>query len=180
MTVSKKSKVNRRWLVENRSKVQERLLALDELAPLVVKSKAIAARALFNMMVGVSFSLWRAVFLIQTDYDLDSEHDHAVELLGILVETNAVGFPQDKQTANWTAGYYINNAAFRLHAMATLRQTKLFLLPATASWLENHMNPRTINSHALDLLDATWEELLNGFDMVLADLRVAIKDEKED
>ncbi|WP_143035667.1 hypothetical protein [Bradyrhizobium sp. Rc2d] len=42
---------------------------------------------------------------------------HAHDILSILLETNAVGFPQDKATLQWMAGYYNNNAILRLSDM---------------------------------------------------------------
>jgi hypothetical protein len=165
-----KSNIDRRWLVENRSKIQARMLELDELSPNVREPYVPGIQSLFNMMIGAVFSLWRAVFLVRTDYDFDKEHNHALVLLGTLIDTNAVNFSQDHKSANWMAGYYINNAVFRLHAIATLTQTKKWLGPDTVKWLRSHMDPKVINSPPFVFPEMIWEDTLKGFDLVLNDL----------
>jgi len=85
----------------------------------------------FATLVSVIFSLWRAVFLIQTERHDDDEMAHAVKLLGILIESNAIGFPQDVATAHWSAGYYVQNALFRLHALTEFGVTSRVLSDET-------------------------------------------------
>lgn len=65
-------------------------------------------------LIGVAFSLWRAVFLSLPKRKLSDVYEHAEDILHTLLETNAVGFPQDKATQQWMAGYYNNNAILRL------------------------------------------------------------------
>jgi hypothetical protein len=45
------------------------------------------------------------------------------------------------------AGYYVNNAALRLHALCKLPKLKNLLDPATVAWLEKYMQPETVNDH---------------------------------
>src|SRR4051794_36843072 len=101
--------IDRRWLVENRSKIQTCMLDLDDFGAALQSQKS-EHWAVYTTLVGIVFSLWRAVFLIQRDWTLKTHRKHARELLGILIETNIIGFPQDQRTAQWTAGFYLENA----------------------------------------------------------------------
>jgi hypothetical protein len=85
------------------------------------------------LLLGTSFSLWRAVFLIRLYHDEKKEHTEAVDFLRELIETNAIAFTQDKKYAAWTAGYHINNAALRLHATTSPRETKHCLSPTQST-----------------------------------------------
>ena len=70
-------------------------------------------------LVGVSFSLWRAVFLSDLS-DEKSYMDDAEEFLGKLILDNAINYPQDRATREWTFAYYVNNAKYRLQQSARL------------------------------------------------------------
>lgn len=54
------------------------------------------------------------MFLSLPQRNLAEIQEHAHDILQIILETNAVGFPQDKWTQQWMAGYYHNNAILRL------------------------------------------------------------------
>jgi len=45
----------------------------------------------------------------------------SLRFLEIIVRDNAIGYPQERPNSAWTAGYYVNNAYFRLQ----FAQTKL-------------------------------------------------------
>lgn len=105
------------WLVESRSRIQCLLLELykflkDNRGKLVQRK---FERSVFGLLVGTAFSLWRAAFLVsQADRDWPNILKQAEDFLDILVEDNAINYPQDKKTRNWTVGYYLNNARYRL------------------------------------------------------------------
>ena len=40
--------------------------------------------------------------------------DHSREFLKLLIMDNAINYAQDKKTKSWMAGYYVNNAFFRI------------------------------------------------------------------
>ena len=79
---------------------------------------------------GAAFSLWRAAFLL-AEKELKSEFRDesgnsvktgrvqaaAKSFLHQVVRTNAINFPDDMRNAPWTAGYYINNAVYRVNDM---------------------------------------------------------------
>ena len=45
---------------------------------------------------------------------------HCEEFLGTVIRDNAINFPQDRDTREWTVGYYLNNANLRLQKLAQL------------------------------------------------------------
>src|SRR5687767_5913473 len=72
--------------------------------------------AVLGLVVGAAFSLWRAVPLIPFSERevIDDEAGHITDLLQYLVHDNAVNYVQEKNTSAWMAGYYLNNARYRL------------------------------------------------------------------
>jgi hypothetical protein len=104
------------WLVEQRSKNQTFLLDLCTFGKtneehLIQDSDS---RTAFQFLVGAAFSLWRAVFLAESETDSKVLLDQSTKFLETLVADNAIGYYQDKSMKAWTAGYYLNNAYFRL------------------------------------------------------------------
>jgi hypothetical protein len=107
-----------RWLVDRRSQVQ---LALVELHGLIARpeqqvqllSDLDATRA-HGLLMGAGFSLWRAAFLSHGSRDRADVLRHAESFLSTLLADNAINYPQDRDTKNWSSGYYLNNARFRL------------------------------------------------------------------
>jgi hypothetical protein len=101
---------NLTWLVDRRSKIQSFLLQLY-----TFDEKRSANAALFQLLVGTAFSLWRAVFLVYPDRQEPKAEKHAQDFLKLLIRDNAINYPQDRAAHAWTVGYYLNNAYFRLH-----------------------------------------------------------------
>jgi hypothetical protein len=110
------SQDNLAWLVEQRSENQALLLDLctfgREKSQQLVQSES--ARTIFHLLVGAAFSLWRAVFLAERETDPKVLLDQSQTFLETLVADNAIGYYQDKKMQAWSAGYYLNNAYFRL------------------------------------------------------------------
>ncbi len=104
------------WLIRARASNQQILLRLyrfgkeheDQL-----KDDA-TDRSVFALLVGASFSLWRAAFLTDASRQWPTIMEDATKLLERLVRDNAVAYPQDRETRQWMAGYYLNNAQWRL------------------------------------------------------------------
>lgn len=105
------------WLVGRRTKIQE--LLFDVYNTLRERRGALDANgelgAVFALIVGAAFSLWRAVFLI-VDARRDEERplDAAERFLRTLVVDNSILYRDERNTNAWTAGYYLNNATFRM------------------------------------------------------------------
>jgi hypothetical protein len=124
------------WLTENRSRNQRSALELYRILKLhpMMSHEHLAVA---HLMVGISFSLWRAVFL--GDFrgpehrDGDKEISAGAEaFLEIIIRDNAIGFPQDKSTREWTFGYYVGNAQFRLRLIHEMDPSILSAFKITA------------------------------------------------
>src|SRR5262245_56516567 len=98
-----------RWLVDNRSRIQELLLSLYERAPASWDGHdEFAGR--YQFLVGAGFSLWRAVFLIDEERKAPTVANDAAQFLRILIADNAINYVQEDKTRKWSGGYYVNNA----------------------------------------------------------------------
>ena len=103
------------WLVAARNEIQSLMLQLYE------RWDALDANTR-QFALGAAFSLWRAVFLIA-----DEDAERRLESPGLdaaargflqkVIETNAIGFGDDRSFKAWTGGYYVNNAIFRVSDM---------------------------------------------------------------
>jgi hypothetical protein len=111
-----------KWLVEARNQIQTLLLELYERwNGLDSENRQFAA--------GAAFSLWRAVFLLAKKEQLIMEEQLGVQekpgrvdraakwLIERVVKTNTIGFGDEMTAAHWMAGYYINNATYRVTEM---------------------------------------------------------------
>lgn len=114
-----------KWLVDSRSKIQRFLLKLlnftnSRKAPSSNLGKGKLEKELklkgdiLGLLVGTSFSLWRAVFLVDKARNREKVFNDAKIFLEFLVRDNAINYAQDLKTQNWTSGYYLNNGRFRL------------------------------------------------------------------
>jgi hypothetical protein len=110
------------WLVAQRSRNQDLLLELclfgrSQADQLLVDDRA---RTVFHLLVGAAFSLWRAVFLAERNTDTKVLLDQSQLFLETLVADNAIGYYQDKKLQAWSAGYYLNNAYYRVQEVIEL------------------------------------------------------------
>ena len=111
------------WLVAARNEIQVLMLDLyRRWGTLDLEKRQDAA--------GAAFSLWRAAFLL-AEKELKSvfrdENGASIKrgrvqaaaksFLHQVVRTNAINFPDDLRNAPWTAGYYVNNAIYRVNDM---------------------------------------------------------------
>ena len=101
------------WLVHNRSLIQELLLELWKEFP-ETPSTGSKPGTVLQLLVGATFSLWRAEFLADSDRDWQQNASHAKKFLGIIIKDNAIAYSQERDTRFWTVGYYLNNAFLRL------------------------------------------------------------------
>ncbi|MGY3485422.1 hypothetical protein ACVW1C_003305 [Bradyrhizobium sp. USDA 4011] len=109
---SPKSDLN--WVVPMRSKIQQLTLEIYNFNSNLDDNEREKLWPVLGYLIGIAFSLWRAVFLSLPQRRTSEVQEHAHDILYILLETNAVGFTQDKGTRQWMAGYYNNNAILRL------------------------------------------------------------------
>jgi len=98
------------WLIPRRLESQQLLLDVY---------KYLQSRAIFGLIVGASFSLWRAVFLAEPKREWEGPGgilDGAKDLLDKLLENNAILYSEEKKIEGWSVGYYLNNAYYRIHS----------------------------------------------------------------
>lgn len=110
------------WLNTNRYENQKHSLKLYELLTTTELSGEDAKDA--QTLVGVAFSLWRAVFLATgTREKMDVQKD-ATAFLATVLRDNAVLFGTDKKSSNWTFNYYAGSAEYRLKMLQQRRRWK--------------------------------------------------------
>ena len=73
-----------------------------------METKEFSAKA--QHLVAACFSLWRAVFLADKEIKRSQVLAHARNFLAKMLVDNAITYPQDRTTRNWTFNYYMNNA----------------------------------------------------------------------
>jgi hypothetical protein len=117
-----------RWLFEKRRSLQKDLFRLMELLELMQRRRNIGELwEICGFMVGIGFSLWRAVFLALPKRTKQSQYESAHTLMAHIIDTHIINFPQDRETQAWMAGYYINNAILRLWSMGENSTAKKLL-----------------------------------------------------
>lgn len=110
--------IDRDWLVSRRNQIQSLLLDLLERFP-DAPDVAISP-ASWQLALGAAFALWRAVFLLlpeTTARTIDGPLPEAKKFLEKLIDTNAIGFADERAASTWVCGYYLNDAQFRLERL---------------------------------------------------------------
>ena len=107
------------------------------------------------LLMGVAFSLWRAVFLIREKASPDEILQDSIVFLDKIVSDSTISYPQDRNSRGWAAGYYLNNAYSRIdEAIKNLSiepQPKEFLTFSTAieeSVVSSHREEAWDTAHA--------------------------------
>lgn len=101
------------WWVKQRADNQAFLLDLLTFAE-ADRPLPTAQAAQLQLLIGAGFSLWRAAFLGEGEVPESTMRERANSFLRVVVEDNAVPFSSDQANKEWTFGYYLNNAYFRL------------------------------------------------------------------
>lgn len=157
------------WLVDRRSKIQMLSVAVIDKSNSVIEKftknqltddfQSRTAR----LLVGATFSLWRAVFLANTNTNVVASLEYAKAYLEKVVRDNSVTYTDDKTLMGWTFSYYVNNAYFRLHEILKIcealetnevraAETKVNLLP-----IMNALHPIRPTDKAVDFWDQCHE-----------------------
>jgi hypothetical protein len=108
-----------RWLVKRRSEIQELVLEIHTFScqnPKTVKDNW----AQFSLFLGTGFSLWRAVFYSDHEFEKNVTIDHAQDFFTTVIDENAIGFSQENRNRSWTVGYYLNNSVYRMYRLANV------------------------------------------------------------
>lgn len=108
------------WVIPRRHKSQELLLAVYKyLQDNPGLKDQPWRRDIFGLIVGASFSLWRAVFLAMPRRAWEGPKGilaGAKELLDKLLDNNALLYSDEKRIEGWSVGYYLNNAYYRIES----------------------------------------------------------------
>lgn len=150
------------WLVKARASNQEVLLRLYRFVKgnsQTLQSDAIK-RTVFALLVGAGFSLWRAAFLGDAERKWPAIIGHSEQLLKRLVQDNAVNYTQDRETREWMAGYYINNAQWRL-LMAWQKLENSSLQSNALEKLKRFEDRGAEEESLIELWDTSHEALLD-------------------
>ena len=106
------------WLIQSRMRNQNsclRLFNIFEKYPVQAKGKEYRAHS--QTLVGVGFSLWRAAFLADKTGQREEVFADARAFLAQLLTNNAINYPQDRASREWTFNYYMtvaNDALLKL------------------------------------------------------------------
>jgi hypothetical protein len=119
---SHNERVNLDWLVKRRNEIQETAFVLFDLTSSVENRPLSKKHSLILQdLIGVTFSLWRGVFLaFDKTSDFGKPIKHARLFLKRIVETNNIAFIDDKNSKEWTANYYVDNAGRILQGFPTV------------------------------------------------------------
>jgi hypothetical protein len=108
------------WLVPARNNIQRQLLRLQGLVGPPTKVGEELPKAslrdsmpfLLDLMVGVSFSLWRAVFQAGQAADRHNHAERSRIFVNEIIRNNAAVYSTELNS--WSLSYYLGNARFRL------------------------------------------------------------------
>lgn len=151
------------WLVLNRSRNQKSTLDLYKLMDREKDQlgKSRRDRAFAHCLLGICFSLWRAVFLANIKQSKGALLTDAKKFLKELIETNNISFQTDLRSNDWSFRYYTQNARDRLKYLnGSFKIRNLsFTLPGepvgrtAQEWWESHQD-------SLELAVTTFEVFL--------------------
>jgi hypothetical protein len=82
--------MDRRWLVENRSKIQKLLLDLYEFDNSLLNGQRDIFWPVFGLLIGAAFSLWRAVFLLLPERSPEQMYSDANYNVQVAVTPNII------------------------------------------------------------------------------------------
>jgi hypothetical protein len=119
------------WALDQRVEIQRTLLELYEFVR-SNSSKTLTASPsggydfvkpmLLDHLIAAGFSLWRAVFLSESDRDFVAIHKSQEKFLESVLTNNAITYTDDKNNRAWTVSYYLENAKHRLAAAEALAE----------------------------------------------------------
>ena len=108
------------WLIHSRMRNQNACLRLfDAFEQFPDQAKNTAFRAHSQTLVAVGFSLWRAAFLADKSGQREAVFADARAFLAQLLTNNAINYPQDRASREWTFNYYVTAANDGLLKLST-------------------------------------------------------------
>jgi hypothetical protein len=161
------------WLVASRSKNQRaalRLFNLFEQYPELLKSPALARKA--QKLVATCFSLWRAAFLADKKGTRHAVFEDARAFLAKMLVDNAITYPQDRGSREFTFDYYMNNATEALLRFAEQKWPRI----DQAIGISRKALKRKITTAATNPAEFRWETVQYTFEMAVGCLEQHLKE----
>lgn len=159
-------KRNLEWLVDRRCKIQQFLLKLHHFGVAQHSPSTDIRGAIFELSVGAGFGLWRAVFLIDPERTRPTVPEKAKQFLQVLIADNTIGYPQETRTREWTAGYYLNDAYFRLRLCGDMLsrhsqnpKEERFYMKAVDVYFQDLISRLAVEASLEDSWDAAFDVL---------------------
>lgn len=159
------------WLVNSRTANQKSALSLhlvlEENSQAIKKSKELSTKA--QILVAVCFSLWRAAFLADKTGIREAVLQDARAFLGKMLTDNAITYPQDRASREWTFNYYMNSAKDSLLNLAD----EWPAIEHTLSASRKASKGTTVSSRRWDRHQAAFEIAVSAFEneLVVLDSR---------
>ena len=146
------------WLVAGRSRNQKATLDLYKLVETNEGelSASISHQTILNDLVGIAFSLWRAVFLSDLTGDVADRLADAKRFLQSLIAHNAVLYQTDFTAREWAFEYYLDNALFRLARLPTGIMPPSAVIKTVGTAKDAWTNAQAALEHAI----ATFAEMI--------------------
>jgi len=112
------------WSLDARTRSQRLLMALYDLARSGGVSPTSPRGESLSLLLGVAFSLWRAVSLADTpNRRWPDALENSQAFLDAMASTKTIGLGLEYQLQEWASGYYLNNAKLRFEEILR-RQTR--------------------------------------------------------
>jgi hypothetical protein len=129
-------------LVESRSKIMGLSLAILKVMRTedVSTSESTLNKRHASLMVGIVFSLWRAVFLFHQPKNWEATLSDAQNFLEKVIADHIINFADDFRERGWSFAYYINNAHLRMRLLcAEMPELRQALLPSELSLIDESL-----------------------------------------
>jgi hypothetical protein len=153
-----------KWLVASRSKNQEtalRLFKLFEQYPELLKGPALARKA--QRLVAACFSLWRAAFLADKTGTRHAVFEDARAFLAKMLVDNAITYPQDRGSREFTFDYYMNNAT---EALLRFAEQKWPQIDRAIDISRKNLKKKIVTA-ATNSAEFRWETVQYAFEMAV-------------
>src|SRR5262245_17865379 len=126
------------WSVDARARSQKLLMALYDLA----RSGCLPANSprgeTLSLLLGVAFSLWRAVSLADTpNRRWPDALENSQAFLDAMASTKTIGLGLEYQLQEWASGYYLNNAKLRFEEIVRRHARAGQASPEDSARMEN-------------------------------------------
>jgi len=149
------------WLIRSREANQRASLELHKLvgthSSKIKKKKPLSVKA--QVLTSVAFSLWRAAFLADKTGTHAATIEDAHAFLGKMLTDNAITYPQDRASREWTYNYYMEAARHGLQILAK----NWLSVEATLSQKTKVKKGSTLESRRWDKYQATLNAAINEF-----------------